>query len=91
MKNLFTHSQREVLLSVSQRIKSLRYPHLQTEVEQNRQELSTFQAQFASLAAKEDSMKSEVGRLKGELNINQGEQKDLQTKLNLLISASASL
>jgi len=52
---------------------------LQTEVEQNRQELSTFQAQFASLAAKEDSMKSEVGRLKGELNINQGEQKDLQT------------
>ncbi len=51
---------------------------LQNGLDEEREELSSGQANLASLTAKTDSMKSEVGRLKGELEINNTEQKELQ-------------
>ena len=37
---------------------------LQKKLEEQRRELSSLQAHFASISAKQDSMKDEVGRLK---------------------------
>jgi chromosome segregation protein len=51
---------------------------LQNKLDESRELLSAGQANLASLTAKVDSMKSEVGRLKGELGINNNEQKELQ-------------
>jgi len=51
---------------------------LQNTLDEERGQLSSGQANLASLTAKIDSMKSEVGRLKGELEINNTEQKELQ-------------
>jgi len=51
---------------------------LQNNLDESRELLSAGQANLASLTAKVDSMKSEVGRLKGELGINNNEQKELQ-------------
>jgi chromosome segregation protein len=51
---------------------------LQNKLDESRELLSAGQANLASLTAKVDSMKSEVGRLKGELVINNNEQKELQ-------------
>ena len=51
---------------------------IQISLDGSREELATEQAILASLEAKVDAMKSEVGRLKGDLELNQKEQKDLQ-------------
>jgi chromosome segregation ATPase len=51
---------------------------LQTGLDDTREDLSGKQASLAALTAKVDAVKSEVGRLKGELDINQGDQKDLE-------------
>ena len=56
---------------------------LQNNLDEERVQLSTGQANLASLTAKIDSMKSEVGRLKGELYLNNNEQKELQETLKL--------
>ena len=64
---------------------------LQTALDEYRQELAELQAHFASFSAKEDAMKSEVGRLKGELNINQKEQKELQSNRKSEIEKSKNL
>ena len=46
-----------------------------------REELSGKQSQFAALSAKTEATKSDVGRLKGDLDLNEKEQKDLQKVL----------
>ena len=51
---------------------------LQISLDEIREEFSTEQASLASLTAKVDAIKTEVGRLKGELELNQNEQKELQ-------------
>ena len=51
---------------------------IQISLDQSREELATEQATLASLEAKIEAMKSEVGRLKGDLELNQKEQKELQ-------------
>ena len=51
---------------------------LQINLDEIREEFSTEQASLASLTAKLDATKTEVGRLKGELELNQHEQKELQ-------------
>ena len=51
---------------------------LQTGLDDTREDLSGKQASLAALTAKVDAVKSEVGRLKGELDINQSDQKDLE-------------
>tara|TARA_B100000809_G_C15065478_1_gene504018 strand:+ start:1 stop:1290 length:1290 start_codon:yes stop_codon:yes gene_type:complete len=51
---------------------------LQISLDEIREEFSTEQASLASLTAKMDATKTEVGRLKGELELNQNEQKELQ-------------
>ena len=56
---------------------------LQNNLDEERVQLSTSQANLASLTAKIESMKSEVGRLKGELYLNNNEQKELQETLKL--------
>ena len=53
---------------------------VQISLDESRKELATEQATLASLDAKIEAMKSEVGRLKGELELNQKEQKELQQK-----------
>ena len=53
---------------------------MQISLDKSREELATEQAILASLDAKVDAMKSEVGRLKGDLELNQKEQKELQGK-----------
>ena len=53
---------------------------MQISLDKSREELATEQAILASLDAKVDAMKSEVGRLKGDLELNQKEQKELQEK-----------
>ncbi len=54
---------------------------LQSELDSTRENLSDRQANMAAMNAKTDGMKSEVGRLKGEIDINQKEQKELQESL----------
>jgi len=51
---------------------------LQTGLDDTREDLSGKQASLAALTARVDAIKSEVGRLKGELNINQSDQKELE-------------
>ncbi len=51
---------------------------LQISLDEIREDFSTGQASLASLTAKVDATKVEVGRLKGELELNQNEQKELQ-------------
>ncbi|MEC9332433.1 MAG: hypothetical protein VYA07_00100, partial [Candidatus Thermoplasmatota archaeon] len=51
---------------------------LQTGLDDTREDLAGKQASLAALTAKADAVKSEVGRLKGELDINQKDQKDLE-------------
>ena len=60
---------------------------IQISLDQNREELATEQATLASLEAKIDAMKSEVGRLKGDLELNQKEQKELQEKYKSIASS----
>ena len=54
---------------------------LQSELDEFREELSGKQSQFAALSAKTEATKSDVGRLKGDLDLNEKEQKDLQKVL----------
>ena len=53
---------------------------VQISLDGSREELASEQATLASLEAKIEAMKSEVGRLKGDLELNQKEQKELQDK-----------
>ena len=50
---------------------------LQSELDEFREELSGKQSKFAALSAKTEATKSDVGRLKGDLDLNENEQKDL--------------
>ena len=54
---------------------------LQSKLDLTRENLSGKQANLATIIAKTDAMKSEVGRLKGEIDINQKEQKELQSTI----------
>ena len=54
---------------------------LQSELDEFREELSGKQSKFAALSAKTEATKSDVGRLKGDLDLNEKEQKDLQKTL----------
>ncbi len=54
---------------------------LQSKLDVTRENLSGSQANLAAMSAKTDAMKSEVGRLKGEIDINQNDQKELQKTL----------
>ena len=64
---------------------------LQISLDEIREEFSTEQASLASLTAKVDAIKTEVGRLKGELELNQNEQKELQETRNTETSNTKTL
>ena len=49
------------------------------------------QSKFAALSAKTEATKSDVGRLKGDLDLNEKEQKDLQKTLKQETQSSAKL
>jgi len=64
---------------------------LQSELDEFREKLSSNQSQFAALSAKTEATKSDVGRLKGDLDLNQKEQKTLQKTLKLETENSRKL
>ncbi len=64
---------------------------LQSELDEFRDELSGNQSQYAALSAKTEATKSDVGRLKGDLNLNEKEQKELQKILKQETQNSAKL
>ncbi|MBE28282.1 MAG: chromosome segregation protein SMC [Euryarchaeota archaeon] len=73
----------ETLQAVASGKSSKIIAEMQISLDQSREELATEQAILASLDAKVDAMKSEVGRLKGDLELNQNEQKEVQGKRKL--------